>query len=360
VVPHGPTIPKAEDQNLFVNEQMPFPSNFNNYSQNYPSYLYNNGSRWDADSTLTDSLRLFEFQCLAALEDNVDTLIDVLDIKGILDNTMIIFTSDNGYMKGEHLLDGKQIPYEESIRVPLFIRYPKWFNDSTVIDDEMASNIDLAPTILEAAGIEDTFGMDGISLHQLAMHSIHRKNFLYEYGGLGGVPAIRTVRSLQYKYNYDYCNAVTEEFFDLVNDPLENNNLINTSSYVALIQTYRDTLASLRLQFTDTDPINITCSLTNQVYSRAADEEENMPQFKFIFPNPADEMVEFNFLNRKNVTSFISIKNELGATMLNKTIFGDGWNSFKIDCSNWIAGMYFVNVINEVEVLKGKFIVEHH
>ncbi|MBA2407710.1 MAG: sulfatase-like hydrolase/transferase, partial [Chitinophagales bacterium] len=150
-VPHAPTIPREEDMNLYADEIMPLPDNFYKYTKDYPSYFYNLHN-WGYNEALTDSLRLIEFQSLAGAEENVTAFFSGMEAKGILDSTMIIFTSDNGFLKGEHKLNGKQIAQEESIRVPLFIRFPAWFPAGSTYVDKMAANIDIAPTMLEAAG----------------------------------------------------------------------------------------------------------------------------------------------------------------------------------------------------------------
>ena len=114
-----------------------------------------------------------------------------------------------------------------------------------MIYNEFAANIDLAPTILEAAGIPDTFNMDGISLRKLASGQLHRKDFFLEnYTDNGN--NWEAVRSFNYLYIYSYCSTVTEEFFDLTIDPQQNKNLINDANYAALIQEYRLKRDSIR------------------------------------------------------------------------------------------------------------------
>ena len=76
----------------------------------------------------------------------------------MIDSTLIIFMSDNGYLVGEHLLMEKRLPYEESIRIPLFMRYPSEIEAGTIVSDQLAMNLDIAPTLLDFAGIADTFG----------------------------------------------------------------------------------------------------------------------------------------------------------------------------------------------------------
>ncbi|MGB3076538.1 MAG: sulfatase-like hydrolase/transferase, partial [Chitinophagales bacterium] len=198
-VPHGPRVPRPDDLNLYTSETMPFPSNFAKYTANYPSYFYNTHN-WNYTTAQTDSMNLIEFQTLYGVEVNVTAMMSWLEQRNALDSTMIIFTSDNGYMMGEHKLEAKQIAQEESIRVPMYIRFPSWFKPGSVYTDKMATNIDLAPSILEAAHIPNTYNMDGMSLKKLADGDLQRKYFFYQYAGEAGAPSIRAVRSSQYKY----------------------------------------------------------------------------------------------------------------------------------------------------------------
>ena len=356
IAPHGPTVPRAQEANLYLNETMPFPTNFSEYSENYPSYLYNAGTAWTYDSTETDSLRLAEFQTIKGLDYSIDTLFQFLEAKGILDSTLIIFSSDNGFLKGEHLLEGKQIAYEESIRLPLFIRYPKWFAAGTVISDEIASNIDIAPTLLELAGIPDTFHMDGVSIHQLAVDAAHRKDFLYEFPIGDGLPAIRSVRGLQYKYIKSYCSSTTEEFYNLLTDPKEDTNQIYNSSYAELIQIYRDKLDSLRSAFSDVTLSNTNCFLRNP---SSRQENEMVPPLSLtIFPNPTGHSFMISLpASDGNDLAEAAVYDLFGRMVMNKSWEG---NELKIDCSGWSAGSYIVEVKRNQEIYFSKVTVLDH
>src|SRR6185503_9752258 len=135
-------------------------------------------------------------------------------------------------------LYAKRFPYDPSIRDPLFIRYPSWFAPNSIIDNQMALNIDFLPTALDAAGIHDTsLHFDGISLHDLYTGVKNRKEFMYESlreAPVGGFPTILAVRSFHYKYVFSSCQTTTEEFYDLERDSEENTNLIHSSQYAAI------------------------------------------------------------------------------------------------------------------------------
>ena len=300
--PHDPSVPTAAYDGLYADQPMPVPDNTDPYTVNYPSFLDNFGS--EITMTPAEIPPAYEsyFETLGGLDPAIDSILTRLDSLHLLDNTMIIYTSDNGHMYGEHGMFCKQLAYEPSIRVPLFIRYPLWFHDSTVVQNQIALNIDIAPTIIQAAGIADTFHFDGVSLKKLADKTVKRKDMMYEMiskeTGPGSWPFIRGVRSFTNKYVYYGCSADTvEEFFDLVNDPEENTNLINNPSYSSLIQSYRDRLVVLQAQYDDTvaEPYQ-NCYLVNPQEKISTSEAGD---FTTVYPNPSDGMI---FINAPDLT----------------------------------------------------------
>lgn len=361
ISPHGPSIPRTEDTGLYVNKTIPFPDNFYKYAHNYPAYYYNLDHSWEFNATQTDSLRLLEFQTQQGTDMNVDTILTRLENMGVLDSTMVIFASDNGYIKGEHLMAAKQVALEESIRLPLFIRYPAWFMANTVVTDQIASNMDLAPTILEAANIPDTFNMDGISLHALYNGTIPRKDFLYELCSFEAAPPLRAIRSFEYKYIYTFCDETTEEFYDLINDPGENTNEIFNSAYATLIQQYRDKKDSLRAVFNDTLSQFRNCSLANIQMKDAVTPEMDDADLNdiYLFPSPADETVRLQFFSRENDLTLLTVKDELGKAIISETINELGWRNIKLDCRTWLPGMYFITIQNEMNMKCRKMMVIH-
>jgi hypothetical protein len=147
---------------------------------------------------------------------------------------MVVFTSDNGYFFAEHNLGDKRAAYEESIRVPFLVRYPP-LGRTNVIVDELALNVDLAPTILDFAGVPAPAGMQGRSLRPLlegAPAPDWRTSFLYEYYREGSAtnaiyqtPTILGVRTRTDKLVLYPGRPEWTECFDLVADPYETNNL---------------------------------------------------------------------------------------------------------------------------------------
>lgn len=264
-VPHLPYEPLSAEDSLYQFETIPFPDNFQAYRQDFPSYLYP-GHEFEGDSAELDQQIRDYYETCHAAEYSTARLLNYLDSLNIINNTLIIFSSDNGYFLGEHFLGKKSLSYDESLKLPLFVRYPAWFTPGTVIEDEFAANIDFAPTMLEAAGIPDTFNMDGVSLHQLATGQVHRKDFLLENYTENG-NNWEAIHSKNYVYIYSYCSSVTEEFFDLTIDSKQNHNLINNTDYADLIELYRMKLDSLRTATGDTIMPDLqNCSLQSEFY----------------------------------------------------------------------------------------------
>jgi N-acetylglucosamine-6-sulfatase len=171
---------------------------------------------------------------LMAIEDGVGEILKALKDTGQLDNTVIVFTSDNGYFYGEHGLSvERRLAYEESIRMPLLVRYPKAIKAGTM-RSELALNIDLAPTLLELAGVAVPGTMQGRSLVPLleGKRPAWRNSFLIEYYSDKVFPRVlqmgyKAVRNWRWKYIHYLELEGMNELYDLKSDPYEMKNLID-------------------------------------------------------------------------------------------------------------------------------------
>ena len=182
------------------------------------------------DETIRDRLRM-----LAGVDDGVGMLLDQLRQSGELDDTVFVFTSDHGYWYGEHGLSvERRLAYEEGIRVPLLIRYPRLIQPGRVAD-EFALSIDLAPTLLELAGAKNAFPVDGRSLVPL-LTGEHpndwRTAFLIQYNTDTVFPRVhkmgyRAVRTTRWKFiRFNELDGMNE-LYDMKNDPYEMQNVID-------------------------------------------------------------------------------------------------------------------------------------
>ena len=186
-----------------------------------------------ANTATRDEAVLGRLRSLMAIEEGVGEILKALKETGQLNNTVIVFTSDNGYFYGEHGLSvERRLAYEESIRMPLLIRYPQAIKAGTV-RDEFALNIDVAPTLLDLAGASASTQMDGRSLVPLlkGARTEWRKSFLIEYYSDRVFPRIRqmgykAVRSERWKYIHYFELEGMDELYDLKADPYEMKNII--------------------------------------------------------------------------------------------------------------------------------------
>jgi len=192
----------------------------------------------------SDQAILGRQRMLAAVEEGVGGIFQALEQTGHLDDTVFVFTSDEGYFYGEHHLSvERRLAYEESIRIPLLIRYPRLIRPGSTLD-EMVLNIDLAPTVLELSGTQATEAMHGRSIVPLLRGEAveWRSSFLVEYYSDKVFPRVQNmgymaVRGLRHKYiRYSELPGM-DELYDLQTDPYEMNNLVSEpTSQPALLQ----------------------------------------------------------------------------------------------------------------------------
>ncbi|MCU0797397.1 MAG: sulfatase [Akkermansiaceae bacterium] len=181
-------------------------------------------------------------------------VIDELAAKGELDNTLVIFTSDNGYFHGEHGLADKWYPHEESIRVPLIIRDPRLPGEKRGgTRDPFALNVDIAPTILAAAGIDAPERMQGsdLSPHYLRDDPpAWRSEFFYEHAvfkNASFIPASEALVRKDWKYFY-WPNHKLEQLFHLAEDPFEETDLAPDPAHKATLREMRERFQQLKAE----------------------------------------------------------------------------------------------------------------
>jgi N-acetylglucosamine-6-sulfatase len=190
-----------------------------------------------------------QLRALAAIDEGVGLLLQALEDSKQLDNTMVIFTSDNGYFWGEHGLGDKRWAYEESIRDPLLMRYPKLIKAGTTLEP-FALNIDIAPTLLDLAGAPIPKTIQGRSLLPLFKDAKApwRASFLTEYSAERSFPRAPTwqaVRTDRWKFIHYTELERMDEFYDLKADPYEMHNLIKDGAAQTALKEMKTELARL-------------------------------------------------------------------------------------------------------------------
>lgn len=179
-------------------------------------------------------------ETLLAVDESVGSILKYLDEQGLASSTMVIYMGDNGFSFGEHGLIDKRHFYEESVKVPFLVRCPELFEGGRVMDD-MIQNIDVAPTILETAGIAKPAQMHGKSILPLLQRKevVWRDKIFYEYyweHDFPHTPTMHGVRTERYKLIRYHGVWDTNEFYDLKEDPHEMKNLIGSPEHQEMIR----------------------------------------------------------------------------------------------------------------------------
>jgi arylsulfatase A-like enzyme len=221
--------------------------------------------RWRYQRYIKDYLRV-----IASVDDNVGRLLDWLDANGLAERTVVVYTSDQGFFLGDHGWFDKRLMYEESLAMPFMVRFPALVEPGTVCD-ELALNVDVAPTFLELAGVDVPPEVQGRSLVPLLRGETPpdwRGSMYYRYwmhrDGAHAVPAHYGVRTRTHKLICYYndplgqegargpADPVEWELFDLVTDPLETTNVIADGHYDAVRAELEAELARLQAELGDT------------------------------------------------------------------------------------------------------------
>jgi arylsulfatase A-like enzyme len=243
---HGPFEPPARWKDQYDGE----------LARRTPNYALKPGFNPDlgGGAKLPDGekvpVNLGYLRCVSAIDENLGKLLDTLDSLKLTDNTVVVYSSDNGFYLGEHSLADKRSAYEESLRIPFIVRYPKLVKKAAV-RDEMVLNVDLAPTLLDLAGVPIPKEMHGRSWKPLLSDDKAKEwrqswlyTYFYEPGGASAAAnrnpggyntpthtAVRTPTSKLIKYaGHDDWTEV----FDLVADPYETKNLASDPKHAEL------------------------------------------------------------------------------------------------------------------------------
>jgi len=253
---HSDFVPRDEDRNIYKDKPWKLPPTFANTPENQrgkPRWLIDQrNSRHGVDYGY--NLEDFEVEtyykryceALTAVDDNLGRVIDYLEKHDMLSNTLLVYMGDNGFQFGEHGLIDKRTAYEASIRVPLLMHLPDDMKTISSIK-QVVANIDIAPTLLDAAGVSSSLKMDGQSFWPIVrgQNPEWRDVLLYEYYWEWNFPATPTVFAIRTdRYKYIFYHGVWDHdgFYDLQTDPHERYNLINIPAYSEQIATMKKQL----------------------------------------------------------------------------------------------------------------------
>lgn len=212
--------------------------------------------RWKYQQFMKDYLA-----CVTALDENVGRLMDYLKDIGELENTIIVYTSDQGFFLGEHGYFDKRFMYEESLRTPLLIRYPNKIKAGSV-SDALVMNLDFAPTLLDYAGVKIPEDMQGRSLKPIMDNAGNTPSnwrkatyyHYYEYPSWHMVKRHYGIRTERYKLIHFYNDVDQWELYDLKNDPMEMHNRYDDEQYQEVVVELKSQLKELQIKYKDTNP----------------------------------------------------------------------------------------------------------
>ncbi|WP_304132744.1 sulfatase family protein [Mesonia mobilis] len=195
---------------------------------------------------------------IASVDESVGRIIDYLEAQDLDENTLVVYTSDQGFYLGENGWFDKRYMYETSFRMPLLMQFPKEIEAGSVIS-EMTQNLDFAPTFLDMAGIEIPKDMQGISFKKVLYGEeaeIGRDAIYYHYYDFPAFHMVKRqygIKTDRYKLIHFYDDIDTWEFYDLEKDPKEQNNLIDAEEYQAEVKMMHQKLNSVQQHYQVTE-----------------------------------------------------------------------------------------------------------
>lgn len=296
-------FPQPESMNLYANETVAVPISATPEEWNKLPYFFEEANearkrwhwRFDEPSKHQEMMKNY-FRLVTEIDTTSRVLYDELERQGVLNETLIIFTTDNGLFHSEHQMAGKWFPYEESIRVPLVIkdpRMPKKKHGST--NDEFALNIDLAPTMLGAARILPSDVMQGRDISDLYLErkpKEWRQEYFYEFPGINHpatqidscLPSNTALVRKGMKFIQWTAHSV-EQLFNLTGDPLEMNDVVNRPEYKEVLGEMRTRHDELKAAALEPGPI-----------------DESGEQKRGIFDPPPENVTKVNQTAGENAT----------------------------------------------------------
>ncbi|MET2986515.1 sulfatase family protein [Aureibaculum conchae] len=226
------------------------------FEKRYPTMDDKQLMEWKYQRYLQDYLGT-----IASVDDNVGRVLDYLDKEKLAENTIVVYTSDQGFYLGEHGWFDKRFMYNESFKTPLLIKWPNKITAGTT-EEEMVQNLDFAQTFLEIAGVNAPKDMQGKSLVPLLTGEKEKWDrdavyyHYYEYPGEHTVKRHYGIATKEYKIIHFYHDIDVWEFYDRKKDPQEMNNLINNKEYADEIAEMKQKLKDTRTKYKDSETLD--------------------------------------------------------------------------------------------------------
>lgn len=251
---YGPYGRANEEQKA---QYEPILDSINNFFEaNWPKMTDEEKMRWKYQRYMQDYLA-----CISSVDDNVGRVLDYLDESGLAENTIVVYTSDQGFYLGEHGWFDKRFIYDESFKTPLLVRWPGVIAPGSV-NTEMVQNLDFAPTFLAAAGISVPEDMQGESLLPLLSGKTEQWErdavyyHYYEYPAVHQVKRHYGIVTEEYKLAHFYYDVDEWELYDRKKDPQEMNSVYDDPAYADIVDQLKKQLAELRVQYKDSEELD--------------------------------------------------------------------------------------------------------
>jgi len=226
------------------------------FKNSYPTMTEKEKMQWRYQRYMQDYLG-----CIAAVDENVGRVLDYLDANGLTENTIVIYTSDQGFYLGEHGWFDKRFIYDESFKTPLLVRWPGIIEEG-LRSDQMVQNLDFAQTMLEAAGVAVPGDMQGESLMPLLKGQESKWDrdavyyHYYEYPSVHMVKRHYGIVTREYKMAHFYYDVDEWELYDRLKDPLEMKNVYNDPEYAEIVKQLTVKLDELRVKYGDSEALD--------------------------------------------------------------------------------------------------------
>ena len=226
------------------------------FKENWPKMNDEQKMKWKFQRYMQDYLAT-----ISSVDDNVGRVLDYLEETGLDENTIVIYTSDQGFYLGEHGWFDKRFIYDESFKTPLMIKWPNKIKPG-ITNDEMVQNLDFAQTFLEAAMIDVPDDMQGESLMPLLLGENDKWTreevyyHYYEYPSVHMAKRHYGIVTKEFKLARFYYDVDEWELYDRYKDPNEMNNVYNDPEYADVVEELKVKLANLRVKYKDSEELD--------------------------------------------------------------------------------------------------------
>ncbi len=226
------------------------------FRANWPTMTDEEKMKWKFQRYMQDYLA-----CISSVDDNVGRVLDYLEESGLAENTVVVYTSDQGFYLGEHGWFDKRFIYDESFKTPLLMKWPGVIEPG-IVNEEMVQNLDFAPTFLQMAGIPVPGNMQGESIMPLLEGNEDQWTreavyyHYYEYPAVHQVKRHYAIVTKEYKLVHFYYDVDEWELYNRLRDPLEVNNVYDDPEYAQIIEQLKGELQALRVKYGDSEELD--------------------------------------------------------------------------------------------------------